>query len=203
MGSSLTRYFPGGAETQVNAQPVGVPGLSMPSIGGGVPGGVPGLPDFSGILARRAAIEAEREARAAKLHQMQLQAMQRSMRNEDADRRVADNERFTHGLERSRDARFRGNVQDLQLEAMRADEQALSQGPPLRMISGPGITPGYGMDTNAMNGRQRRAFLPNGSSMNASGAVDDSERARRDGEGFAGHQNDVARRRATDSRGWS
>jgi hypothetical protein len=168
MGSSLTRYFPGGAETQVNAQPVGVPGLSMPSIGGGVPGGVPGLPDFSGILARRAAIEAEREARAAKLHQMQLQAMQRSMRNEDADRRVADNERFTHGLERSRDARFRGNVQDLQLEAMRADENAMSQQAPQRMVGGFNMSPGYQNDTQAMNARQRKLFLPD-----RAGAVND------------------------------
>jgi hypothetical protein len=194
MGSSLTRYFPGGAETQVNAQPVGVPGLSMPSIGGGVPGGVPGLPDFSGILARRAAIEAEREARAAKLHQMQLQAMQRSMRNEDADRRVADNERFTHGLERSRDARFRGNVQDLQLEAMRADENAMSQGPPLKMLSGAGYVPGYTMDATAMSGRQRRMFLPNGSGMTAAGGADDSMRADRNQSEFDRFKQESAQR---------
>lgn len=42
--------------------------------------------------------------------------------------------------------------------------QARQQPAPMRMVTGAGITPGYVMDTNAMNAYQRQAYLPQGSS---------------------------------------
>src|SRR5689334_3785589 len=113
MGGSLTRYFPGGAQTLVSERNLPVPQLAMPSIGGGAAGGL-GLPDFSGILARRQAIEAEREARAAALQSLQMRAMSQRMGQEDADFRVGQNERFTASMDAAREARNRSAVQDVQ-----------------------------------------------------------------------------------------
>lgn len=45
-------------------------------------------------------------------------------------------------------------------------EAAAAQLPaPLRMVSGPGVVPGYTMDTLAMSGAQRQAYLPGGNSQ--------------------------------------
>ena len=41
--------------------------------------------------------------------------------------------------------------------------QAMENGPPLRMVSGPGIVPGYMPDTLKMNAYQRKIFLPESS----------------------------------------
>lgn len=43
--------------------------------------------------------------------------------------------------------------------------QARQQPPPMRMVTGPGITPGYVMDVNAMNAYQRAAYLPSNSTV--------------------------------------
>jgi hypothetical protein len=43
--------------------------------------------------------------------------------------------------------------------------QAAESGPPLRMVSGPGIIPGYMPDTTRMNAYQRDLYLPQSSSM--------------------------------------
>lgn len=49
--------------------------------------------------------------------------------------------------------------------AQLAQLRAVSGQAPMRMVQGAGITPGYMPDTNAMNGAQRAAFLPNNSQM--------------------------------------
>ena len=158
MGSSLTRYFPGGAETQVDARPIRVPQLAMPSIGGGAIGGS-GMPDFNGVLAQGAKIEAEREARAAAMQRLQMAAMRQQMGAAASDQRFGENERFNAGLANQAEQGFRGNVQDLQLQAMRADEQA--KGPqPLKMMTGFNMIPGYMPDTIKMDARQRQNYLP-------------------------------------------
>ena len=41
--------------------------------------------------------------------------------------------------------------------------QARQNPAPMRMVTGAGITPGYVMDTNAMNAYQRQAYLPQNS----------------------------------------
>lgn len=55
----------------------------------------------------------------------------------------------------------------LQKSAQIAQLQALTSPPPMRMVSGPGIVPGYMPDVNAMSGIQRQTFLPQGSSIEA------------------------------------
>ncbi len=77
-----------------------------------------------------------------------------------------------------------------------AQLNALSGQQPLRMVSGPGITPGYMPDVNAMSGAQRKVFLPDQSSMNASGAADDSSRAARNQGGFQNFMDETAQRNA-------
>lgn len=46
--------------------------------------------------------------------------------------------------------------------------QARQNPAPMRMVTGPGIIPGYVQDTNAMNAYQRQAYLPQGSSASYS-----------------------------------
>lgn len=41
--------------------------------------------------------------------------------------------------------------------------QAAQQPAPMRMVTGPGVTPGYVMDPNAMNAYQRELYLPKNS----------------------------------------
>lgn len=198
--SSLTRYFPGGAATEVTERNIGLPGLAMPSVGPSA-SGVSGFPDFSGILRERQRIEAEREARAAAMQRLQMRAMQAGMARDGRDERRMEGERFNAGLANQSDQRFRGNVQDLQLQAMQAENAAASAPPPMRLVSGAGYSPGYVQDTNAMNSYQRRMFLPNDSRMNASGAADDSARQQRNDDDFAAHNERVRRNRALESQG--
>lgn len=166
--ASLTRYFPGGAATEVSATPVPIPGLSAPSFVPPSVGGVPGMPDLSGVLAQRAAMEAARERRAQQLHRLQLAAMRQDM-GARRDAMPSQLDRQMASRDAQSESRFRGNVQDLQLQAMAADEQAQSAPPPLRRIGeGPNQVSGWGLDTNAMNARQRRVFLPD-----RAGAVND------------------------------
>lgn len=56
--------------------------------------------------------------------------------------------------------------------------QARQNPAPMRMVTGPGIIPGYVMDTNAMNAYQRAAYLPN----NAAAAYGPEDSARAQGE---------------------
>jgi len=69
-----------------------------------------------------------------------------------------------------------GNSQDQYMKMLRERDdimqmQARQNGAPMRMVTGAGITPGYVMDTNAMNAYQRQAYLPSGSAMIAPGAA--------------------------------
>lgn len=56
-----------------------------------------------------------------------------------------------------------GPMDHLQDEAKAAQLRAVSGPPPMRVVSGPGIVPGYMPDVNAMSGAQRQMFLPNNS----------------------------------------
>lgn len=176
--SSMTRYFPGGVETQVN----GGGGAALPPITPGQFGmpSMPGMPDLSAIFAQRQRIEAEREARAARMQALQMRALTQGMDRDAELAKFDDSDRFRNALVGERDARMRGNVQDLQLRAMQQEQTAAENGPPLRMVGqGPNQIPGYGPDTNAMNAIQRRMFLPGSALM-------DSERDARAGAIRAG-----------------
>lgn len=81
---SMTKYFPGGAVTEVSSPAVALPALAMPSVSGGGVGG--GFPDLSGLIARRQAMEDERERRAAELHAMQMKAMTNALDAQDRER---------------------------------------------------------------------------------------------------------------------
>jgi hypothetical protein len=54
-------------------------------------------------------------------------------------------------------------VEDAKARAMIAEYKAKSEPPPLRQVSGPNIIPGNVLDTNAMTGAQREAYLPKNS----------------------------------------
>lgn len=87
-GSINTRYGPGGVTTETETGfSGGIPGVNIPSASGIQ---LPGMPDLSGAMNARLAIEAERERRAAQLHALQLRAMREGMR---ASR--PDSNRFT------------------------------------------------------------------------------------------------------------
>ena len=159
MGSSLTRYFPGGAETLVN----GGGGAALPAISPGQVGmpSMPGLPDLSAIFRQRQAIEAEREARAARMQQLQMKALSQGLgRNADLAK-MDDAERFTANIDNATQQRQRSGMGDLQLRAMTLEQRDSESGPPLRMVGGFNIEPGYMPDVTRMNATQRRMFLPN------------------------------------------
>lgn len=62
-----------------------------------------------------------------------------------------------------------GNKTPLDVERERAEMaqlRAVSSPPPMRMVGGAGIVPGYMPDVNAMNGAQRQMYLPQGSENN-------------------------------------
>lgn len=82
-----------------------------------------------------------------------------------------------------------------------AQAQALLSPPPMRMVSGPGITPGYMPDVNAMSGIQRKIFLPQGSTQTAAGAEDDTLRQNRNASSFQNFQNESAQRQQIEASG--
>ncbi len=55
------------------------------------------------------------------------------------------------------------SISNLEEAARAAQLRAISEPPPLRMVSGPGIVPGYMPDVLAMSGAQRQVFLPQNS----------------------------------------
>jgi hypothetical protein len=55
--------------------------------------------------------------------------------------------------------------------------QASEQPPPMRMVTGAGIIPGYMPDVNAMNAYQRSAYLPNSSQFSGGGVTTPEEMA--------------------------
>lgn len=101
MGSN-TLYSPGSVRTAVTGSPVNIPGLTMPGSGGP---SLPGLPDLSGVLNQRLAIEAEREKRAAALQALQMEAMRGALG--DAERARMEPRFNTAESDRSAAARAR------------------------------------------------------------------------------------------------
>lgn len=168
--SSRTSYGPRGVQTEVDTGIQSVQSAppfqtSGPSFN---PSPLPGLPDFSGIMAQRLAAEAARERRAQQLHDLQLRAMTGELNDAYRARRQP---RITN------DALSVGEqAQRLQLQAMQDEQRMLNSGPPLKMLSGFNINPGYIPDTTAMNARQRQAFLPDTAGLSSVGAVEDSLR---------------------------
>lgn len=76
---SVTKYLPNGnVATEVDSGFSMTPGAFNP--GSGLPRMPQGLPDLSGPMNARLAIEAAREKRAAELHALQLAAMNQSLR---------------------------------------------------------------------------------------------------------------------------
>lgn len=86
-------------------------------------------------------------------------------------------DRLGAGGSGGRDEAFRASGPEQLLQHLRQrdeimQQQARQNPAPMRMMTGPGITPGYVMDTNAMNAYQRQAYLPKESAQ-AFGPEDD------------------------------
>lgn len=94
-----------------------------------------------------------------------------------------------------------GQLDYMEKRARLLQMQAMEQPQPLRMVSGPGIVPGYMPDTLAMNGMQRQVYLPKGSDMTAVGAADDTARSDREQSEFQNFMTQTDQRRATERRG--
>lgn len=95
----------------------------------------------------------------------------------------------------------KSRLEQMEESARMAQLQAMMAPPPMRMVSGPGIIPGYMPDVNAMNYYQRQAYLPKESSMNAVGAVDDTARSDRNQGEFQNFMTTTDQRRAIEKRG--
>jgi len=84
--------------------------------------------------------------------------------------------------------------------ARRAQLNAAASPPPMRMVTGPGIIPGYTMDVNAMNAYQRQLYLPKDAGVAREGLTPDqySELEERRAQARAtegGREQDVERQR--------
>ena len=119
------------------------------------------MPDLSALFRERQRIEAEREARAARMQALQMRALSQQIGRSGQLARMDDSDRFRQNVTQEQDARTRSAMGDLQLRAMQSEQQAAESGPPLRMVSGFNIESGYQPDTIRMNATQRRMFLPN------------------------------------------
>ena len=111
---------------------------------------------FEEAMRRRAELEASREREAQKMRNLQMRAMQQQM-NREQSAYAQRNNVADHGGSTLLD-------NERQMAAV-AQAQAMNRPPPMRMVQGAGITPGYMPDVNAMTGAQRQAFLPNSSQM--------------------------------------
>lgn len=145
-GYSLRTQAPGASAVQMPGVPQ-TPGVQA--------GTAPDFNFFAQLAQRRMADERRlreaEEARRQEAHDMQLQSAAAANRQ-------------------------RGQMGDMQRDAMREgmrrenyQDQIKRNGPPLRMISGPGIVSGYGQDVNAMNAYQRDAYLPEKSEFESGG----------------------------------
>lgn len=141
-----TTYSPDGSTTRAKAPGFSLGQYAMPKVQSA---------DLSGLgraLSQRAGQQNRAAQTQEEMARLQLQALRRDVNG------------FNRPSMQEQDARTMA-LRDAELQ-----RQAMQNPAPMRMVTGPGVIPGYVQDVNAMNAYQRRAYLPNSSGVGDPGS---------------------------------